>query len=130
MTMKIEVSTVSIASEGDVRVAFPAGMSELELGLVLQGMGMALIRRNVDSSSGERARLPGSGRRFEVDPPQAIQGKDRKTLSDRRKLPRRKVTKRTGRREELECGHVIEKTPSNWKKHKSRACSQCPVVKA
>jgi hypothetical protein len=130
MNVSIEVSKVSIASAGGVRIAFPSSMTELELGLVLHGMAGALISKSAGTAPGNGAEVLGAEEPKAQS--QSPQGKDRKTVSDRRGLPRRKVAKRSrnGKKETLECGHVISPVPSNWKKHKSRACEQCVAVVA
>jgi hypothetical protein len=136
--VSVEVSKVSIASSGEVRIAFPASMTELELGLVLHGMAGVLISKSTGSAPAGNGRAENPDSRFEglevVERPkaQSPQGKDRKTLGDRRGLPRKKVTKRSrnGKKETLSCGHVIDPVPSNWKRHKSRACEQCAAVVA
>lgn len=132
----IEEERVSILRSAGVNVAFPAGMSRLDLGLVLHGLAGALIRGDVEaatssSSNGNGVAVPAG--RFSglevsepVDAVQQPQGKDRKTRADRRGMPRRKVVRRLKKQklEILECGHKVH-TPSNWKKHKARACAQC-----
>lgn len=129
-----EESLVSIVRSGGVSIAYPSTMSRFELATVLHGLVGALFAGEIEASSEARA-LPGASRLAGIevtDPnaPQSPQGKNRLTNGDRRGLPRRKVTKRTkgGKREELSCGHVIDPVPSNWKKHKSRACEQCAEV--
>jgi hypothetical protein len=142
MNVNLEEGKVSIVRKGGVSVACPAGMSKLELGCVLQGLAGALIadelagasNSNGDSNGNGRAAAdPLNGDRFaglRITEPQSPQGTDRRTKSDRRGLPRKKVAKRSksGKREVLECGHVIDPVPSNWKKHKSRACEACAAV--
>ncbi len=135
--LKIEVAAVSIASAGGVRVAFPSSMSKLDLGPVLQSMGMSLIRGELASNeNGNGSRITVDTGRFgglEISEPKAkeTQGKNRRTLVDRRCMPRRKVTGRKkvsgGTRETLECGHVLT-LGSNNKRHKSRACAECAEV--
>jgi hypothetical protein len=144
----IEEAKVSIISvdtpHGAVRIALPVALPRGDLGFVLQGLGMRLIledRKSDSNGNGAAGNgVPANGaasfaehaKRFgglEIAEPQAQspQRDDRRTKSDRRGLPRRKVVKRnrSGKREELSCGHVIEPVPTNWKKHKSRACEAC-----
>lgn len=137
-SVKFEDGLVSVLRVGGVSIARPAEMTRLELGLVLHGLAGTLIAEEVEAA----ASVNGNGvariaaidtSRFaglEVEPGvQSPQGKDRKTKSDRRCLPRRKVVRRIkkGRLEVLECGHRVA-VPANWKKHASRACSQCVAV--
>ena len=136
MDRMIIEESVSILRTGGVNVAVAAGMSRLELGLVLHGLAGALIRGDVaaapaaSNGNGNGASQLVAADRFVglvTEKPQSPQGSDRKTVGDRRGLPRKRVVSRTkrGKREELECGHAIEPVPSNWKKHRSRACEQC-----
>jgi hypothetical protein len=128
--VKLEEARVAVVEWEGVRLAVPASMSKLELACVLQGLAGALLT----DALGGGAHGNGNGAApLEVEAdvvepgPQQPQAANRLTNGDRRGLPRKKVTKRSrdGKREELACGHVIEPVPSNWKKHKSRACEQC-----
>lgn len=139
MSFTIEESLVSIVRSEGVSVAYPASLSKAELACVLHGLAGALFQAEIASGSGELAALPeridaSAFEGLEITEPvvQSPQGKNRLTKGDRRGLPRRKVTKRSrnGKTETLECGHKISPVPSNWKRHKSRACEQCAAVTA
>jgi hypothetical protein len=120
-----EQNLVSIVRTGGVSIAYPAGMSSFELASVLHGLVGALFQGELAASS--EAVLPVEPSPEPSPEPTPVQGPDRKTLGDRRGLPRCKVVKRSrnGKKETLECGTVIDPVPSNWKKHKSRACEAC-----
>lgn len=138
MSVVFEESLVSIVRAQGVSIAFPASLSKAELACVLHGLAGALFQEEIASGSGELAALPeidaSAFEGLEITDPvelvQSPQGKNRLTKSDRRGLPRRKVTKRSrnGKTETLECGHKISPVPSNWKRHRSRACEQCAAV--
>jgi hypothetical protein len=134
MNVELEEAKVSILKREGVSVAFPTGMSKLQLGLVLQTLAGALIADELEASSiangnGAHNRIAEQvDADLEIPAAQAPQGDDRLTTSDRRGMPRRRIVKRSrrGKREVLSCGHVIDPVPSNWKRHKSRACEACP----
>lgn len=137
MRIELEAARVAIVDHEGVRLAVPASMTKLELACVLQGLAGALLADALeDAPAPAPAPVNGNGNgaapvnrlaELEVAAPQQPQDATRRTKSDRRGLPRKKVVKRSrnGKREELECGHVVEPVPSNWKRHRSRACEQC-----
>jgi len=134
MKVNLEEGRVSIIRQGTVSVAFPVGLSKLELGCVLQGLAGLLIADELEKNTNGNGNGNGNGHNriaAEVAEPvvQTPQGKNRLTKFDRRGLPRKKVVKRSRdkKTETLSCGHKIS-VPSNWKTHGARACEQCAVV--